>query len=283
MEHEELPIERVAFGVQRLSLRTPTLPPATHTNTYLVGETDFLVVEPASPYAPEQAALFAAIDGRIAKGHRLLGAMVTHHHVDHVSAAWALRARYGVPLMAHAETARRLAARGPTDHLLREGEDLDPALAALEIQVLHTPGHAPGHVCLLSDRHRWLIAGDMVASVGTILVDVDDGGDMDAYIDQLSRLADLAPRRILPAHGDPIEDAVGRLRFYVHHRGQREARILDAVRQGSADLGAIVARAYDDIPVSAWPLAARAARAHLQRLVKHGHVEIREGRYLPAA
>lgn len=280
MNHEELPVERVAFGVQRLSLRTPTLPPATHTNTYFVGESDFVVVEPASPYAAEQAALFAAIDARIALGHRLLGALVTHHHNDHVSAAWALRARYGAPLMAHAETARRLEPRGPTDRALREGDDLDPALAALEVQVLHTPGHAPGHLCLYSARHRWLVAGDMVASVGTILVDVDDGGDMDAYLEQLARLAELSPRRILPAHGDPIDDAVGRLRFYLHHRAQREARILDAVAQGCADLGAIVARAYDDTPVSAWPLAARAARAHLQRLIKHERVEILGGRYL---
>lgn len=279
MEHEELPIERVAFGVQRLSLRTPTLPPATHTNTYLVGEADFVVVEPASPYAPEQAALFAAVDARIAKGHRLLGALVTHHHNDHVSAAWTLRARYGVPLMAHAETARRLTARGPVDRALREGDELDAALRALEIQVLHTPGHAPGHLCLWSERHRWLVAGDMVASVGTILVDVDDGGDMDAYLEQLARLADLSPRRILPAHGDPIDDAVGRLRFYVHHRLQREARILDAVVAGCGDLGTIVARAYDDTPVAAWPLAARAARAHLQRLIKRGSVALREGRY----
>lgn len=274
---------RVAFGVQRLSLRTPTLPPATHTNTYLVGETDFVVVEPASPYGPEQAALHAAIDARIALGHKLLGAMVTHHHGDHVAAAWVLRERYRVPLMAHAETARRLAPRGPVDRLLREADDLDPALRALEIQVLHTPGHAPGHLCLYSERHRWLIAGDMVASVGTILIDVDDGGDMDDYLAQLARLADLSPRRILPAHGDPIDDAVGRLRFYLHHRAQREARILDAVRAGAADLGAIVARAYDDTPVASWPLAARSARAHLARLVRHGAVDRDGDRYRPGA
>lgn len=283
MDPEELLADPVGVGVTRVSLRTPTLPPATHTNAYLVGREDFVVVEPASPYGPEQARLFAAIEARRAKGHRLAGALLTHHHADHVGGAWALRARYGAPVMAHPETARRLRARGPVDLELREGDALPPGLDDLGLTLLHTPGHAPGHLCVHAARHGWLIAGDMVASVGTILVDVDDDGDMDDYIAQLERLAGSAPGRILPAHGEPIDEGEDRLRFYVRHRLLREEKVFDAVRDGASDLGAVVARAYDDTPVAVWPLAARAARAHLARLEKHRRVAVRGGRYLPLA
>ncbi|MFO0627800.1 MAG: MBL fold metallo-hydrolase [Polyangiales bacterium] len=281
MDPEELSAERVGVGITRVGLRTPTLPPATHTNAYLVGRADFIVVEPASPYGPEQSRLFAAVDARLARGNRLAGALLTHHHADHVGGAEALRARYGVPVMAHPETARRLRDRVPVDLELREGDALPPAVTDLDLALLHTPGHAPGHLCVHAPRHGWLIAGDMVASVGTILVDVDDDGDMDDYLAQLERLAGCAPGRILPAHGEPIDEGEARLRFYVRHRLEREAKILDAVRGGAQDLGAVVARAYDDTPVTVWPLAARAARAHLARLVKRSQVAQREGRYLP--
>jgi ribonuclease/clavin/mitogillin len=281
VESEELLADRVGVGVTRIGLRTPTLPPATHTNAYLVGRGDFIVVEPASPFGPEQSRLFAAVESRRAQGHRLAGALLTHHHADHVGAAWALRARYGAPLMAHPETARRLRDRGPVDIELHEGAALPPCLDDLDLAVLHTPGHAPGHLCVHAEKHGWMIAGDMVASVGTILVDVEDDGDMDEYLTQLQRLADRAPGRLLPAHGEPIDEGVERLRFYVRHRLQREAKVFDAVRDGARDLGAVVARAYDDTPVAVWPLAARAARAHLARLVKLQRVEHRGGRYLP--
>lgn len=280
MESEELLADRVGVGVTRIGLRTPTLPPATHTNAYFVGREDFLVVEPASPFGAEQSRLFAAVEERRARGHRVVGALLTHHHADHVGAAWALRARFGVPVMAHPETARRLRARGPVDIELREGDALPPCVADLELTLLHTPGHAPGHLCVHAEKHGWLIAGDMVASVGTILVDVDDGGDMDDYLTQLQRLAVRAPGTLLPAHGEPIADGVERLRFYVRHRLQREAKILDAVRGGARELGEVVARAYDDTPVTVWPLAARAARAHLARLEKLQRVTLRGGRYL---
>lgn len=279
----ELLSERVARGVERVPLRTPTLPPATHTNAYLLGEGEFVVVEPASPYEPEQRRLGEVIDARIASGHKLVGAFITHHHADHVGGARWIRDRYGVPLMAHPETARRVIERVPVDREVDEGYELHPALRDMDLELLHTPGHAPGHLCVRSVRDRWMIVGDMVASVGTIIIDPDDGGDMDDYLRELARLAELAPRRLLPAHGDPIDDAVGRLRFYIHHRLAREARVLDAVRGGAEALSAVVGGAYDDTPVALWPLAARSARAHLLRLIKREQVVLRDGRYLPLA
>src|SRR5882672_4909312 len=72
---------QVASGIRVLALRTPTLPPAAHTNVYLVGPPDgpVAVVDPGSPYPEQQALLDAAL-------MQLPPAVVllTHHHGDHV-------------------------------------------------------------------------------------------------------------------------------------------------------------------------------------------------------
>src|SRR5437762_3235465 len=81
----------------------------------------------------------------------------------------------------------------------------------------HTPGHAPGHLCFADAAARAIVAGDMVASVGTIIVEPEDGGDMTLYLASLRRLraeVDAGATRLLPAHGPPIVDGGARLDFY---------------------------------------------------------------------
>src|SRR5690606_16913050 len=96
-------------------------------------------------------------------------------------------------------------------------------------QVLHTPAHAPGHVCLFEPRSRTAIVGDRVASVGTILIAPGEG-DMAVYMQQLERLASLEASLALPAHGEPIDDATTALTRYVAHRKMREEKILAALK-----------------------------------------------------
>jgi ribonuclease/clavin/mitogillin len=260
-------LESVADGVERLALRTPTLPPATHTNSYLVGRGRFWVVEPASPWEDEQRALEAAVARRVARGEALAGVIVTHHHGDHVGGARALCDAWGAALHGHAETRRLLAGVAEVTATLDEGDTLDDA-----VRVLHTPGHAPGHVCLWSPAAGWMIVGDMVASVGTILIDAAQGGDMTAYLAQLERLRSLGPSRLLPAHGDPIDDPVSRLSLYIAHRLAREARVRDAVGRGLTAIDPIVTAAYADAPTAPRALAEVVTRSHLARLEALGEV-----------
>lgn len=265
-------VEQVGQGIERLALRTPTLPPATETNSYFVSHGGaFYLVEPAPPGRHEQQVLFQQVRQRKARGETFLGAIVTHHHPDHIGAAEALRAAFGVPLWAHPRTRDKLSGRLLIDGTLDDGDMLLDGT----VKVLHTPGHAPGHLCLWHPYERWLIAGDMVASVGTIVIDPDDGGDMEAYMEQLRRLVSLQPRRILPAHGDPVDDAVQRLEFYIAHRLAREKKVLEAIPEdGTAvDLGFVLATAYADTPMFLWPLAAKSARAHLAKLEREGRID----------
>lgn len=258
--------EWVSRGVYRLALRTPTLPPATHTNCFLVGEHDFVVVEPGSPWPGEQSRLDAAIRERMAQGHRVVGAVVTHHHRDHAGGVKAFRIRYGVPVLVHPNTRERLAHSGvEVDAEIEPGSALPEPLAALGIEVVFTPGHAPGHLCL-SAPDGWIIVGDMLASVGTVIIDPDDGGDMTEYLRSLDELERRAARLLLPAHGQPIERALEKITEYRQHRHAREELVLSALGNTWVDAPSAVSKAYADTPKVLWPLALKSARAHLARL-----------------
>lgn len=255
-----------------LSLRTPTLPPATHTNAYLIGSREFVVVEPASPYEDEQAQTYAWVDGELAKGRELVAVLLTHHHPDHVGGAEALRTRYGAPIWAHPYTAERLEGRLTIDRMLEGGDriELDGPLP-LALDCVHTPGHAPGHLCFFERESGALVAGDMVAGVGTILIDTRDG-DMEQYLRSLAQMIELEAAQLLPAHGLPIEDPRARLTFYVQHRLAREAKIAAALASfaDGATLEQLVPVAYADTPPMAWPFARLAIEAHLVKLEREG-------------
>ncbi|MEM9188369.1 MAG: MBL fold metallo-hydrolase [Myxococcota bacterium] len=266
--------DRVADGIERLPLRTPTLPPATHTNTYLVGTDEAILVEPASPY-PEE--VVRAVHWVKKSGRRLLAIVATHHHIDHVGGAKALAEALEVPLWAHPETAARVPELYFDRHLAADEVLELSGTTPMALRVVFTPGHAPGHICLHAEASGALIAGDMVASVGTILVEPVDG-DMTLYLESLRRLIALSPSRILPAHGDPIDETEALLQHYIDHRLWREEKIRKVViANPGAALDAIVRGAYDDVPPAVLPLARASTEAHLIKLERDGRVTRQRG------
>jgi endoribonuclease LACTB2 len=266
--------QRIAPGVELFPALTPTLPPATHTNSYALGEREVLLVEPATPYAEEQQAFITWAEAIRAEGRQLQAILLTHHHPDHAAGAADLSRALGLPLWVHVETARRLPEL-VCDRLLEDGERI--RLAGPEEQcwqILHTPGHAPGHVCLHELGTRSVVVGDMIASVGTILIEPTDG-DMRIYLEQLARLEALGAGLALPAHGDPIPEPSRLFRFYIGHRLLRERKVLAALRESGAhgaSVETIVRLAYADTPQAAWPLAQLSVQAHLVKLLVDGLV-----------
>jgi endoribonuclease LACTB2 len=263
-------VEPVAPGIRVLALRTPTLPPAAHTNVYLVGPADgpVAVVDPGSPYADQQAVL-----DRYLEAVPIALVVLTHHHGDHVGGAVALATRWNVPIAAHPATARRLAGRVPVTQLVDDGAVVHGMTA------VHTPGHAEGHLCF--EVGGALIAGDMVAGVGTILIDPSEG-DMALYLASLERMGERGQRTLLPAHGPAIIDGQSKLAEYLAHRRMREQRVLAALPPGGgagASIGELVAIAYDDTPQLLWPLAERSLLAHLIKLRNEGRAQESAGRW----
>jgi glyoxylase-like metal-dependent hydrolase (beta-lactamase superfamily II) len=276
-------VKSAAPTIEVLAVRTPTLPPATHTNTFLVGTGQAVLVEPATPYQDEQDVMVEWVESARARGVEPIAILATHHHPDHIGGAGVLRNRLGLPLWGHAMTAQRLSGVVEVDRLLEDGERIEldgPTKTALT--AVHTPGHAPGHLCFVDEASGIMIAGDMVASIGTIIVEPIDG-DMILYLDSLRRIASLEPVALLPAHGDIIGDPQAILRFYIAHRLMREGKVLDALEAHgqTARPDDLVARAYDDTPEALWPLAIRSIEAHLIKLEREGRITSEGGCWLP--
>jgi len=250
-------VREIAPGIRVLALRTPTLPPAAHTNTYLVGPANGpqLVIDPGSPYPDQQAELDRVLE---ASPPELI--VLTHHHGDHVGGAQALADRWQVPIAAHARTIARLAGRVTIDRELAGGERIGP------LEAIYTPGHADGHLCFATGGYT--IAGDMVAGIGTILIDPSEG-DMALYLESLRALLARPPSALLPAHGPVIADGAAKLREYIAHRTMREDRIVAALAgRVDASQRELVSLVYADTPTPLWGLAERSLRAHLDKLAR---------------
>ncbi len=268
-----------APGVERFDALTPTLAPATHTNSYALGEREVVLVEPATPYEDEKREWLAWAEGIRSSGRELVAILATHHHPDHVGGAAFFKEALGLPLWAHERASAFL--KTPVDRTLADGDHFDLAGATPQRwRVLHTPGHASDHICLFDDTT--VVVGDMVASVGTILVAPGDG-DMTDYLAQLKRLEKLDAKVALPAHGDPIEGPSKLFRAYQAHRLMREAWVQKAVEKLEGELGAtldeLLPVAYEGTDPALFPIARMSLHAHLDKLEREGQVQERDGRY----
>lgn len=260
-------------GIDVVPVRTPTLPPATHTNVWLVGDGRITVVDPASPWEDEQARLFDVLWERVSAGERVERLFLTHHHHDHVAGAVDLQRRFRelgreVPISAHPVTIELLAERVPVQEAVEHDDVL--VCGNRTLRAIHTPGHAPGHLVLHDESSGAMVAGDMVAGVGTIAIDPVEG-DLQDYLDSLERLASRAPRVLLPAHGPALEHAESVLSFYVAHRNSRSQQIRDALATlGDAAPIELAPQVYPDLPAHHHPLAAAQILSHLHWLGANG-------------
>lgn len=271
------PVDRLALapGAWVLPQRTPTLPPATHTNCVLFAGERLIVVDPASPYEDEQARLHAFIEDFVAAGVPLNRIVLTHHHRDHVGGVEALRKLYSVPVAAHPETASLLPNGPSVDEFLEDGDRIVLGSTGA-LDVLHTPGHAPGHIVLVDDRTGAAALGDMVAGDSTIVVD-PPLGNMDQYLLQLARLEARQFPVAVAAHGGVLLDPTRRLFETRRHRVWREGVILAALQTGGPQrIEALLPATYGDVDPRALPIALRQLLAHLEKLEEDGRV-VRSG------
>jgi glyoxylase-like metal-dependent hydrolase (beta-lactamase superfamily II)/8-oxo-dGTP pyrophosphatase MutT (NUDIX family) len=262
--------------------RTPTLLPATTTNCYLVGRGELLVIDPGSKEPDECTRLRNQLALREGAGATARAIVLTHHHADHVGGALDLARERGLEVWAHPETFSRWsdaddAAKGPGIRELAD-DDAIPLSGGERMRVLHTPGHAPGHVAMFEEMRGSLFAGDLVSGISTVLIDAG-AGSLDRYLGSIRRLRDLPARTLFPAHGPPMTDPPRALQAVLDHRAEREARILAALADSPRSLDEIVARAYADTPDADPALAARQASAHLARLEERGRVRRAGGRW----
>jgi glyoxylase-like metal-dependent hydrolase (beta-lactamase superfamily II)/8-oxo-dGTP pyrophosphatase MutT (NUDIX family) len=250
-------------GIVLVPLRTPTLPPATHTNCYVIGGDEVVVIDPASPYEKEQAILDGALQKR-----NIREIWLTHLHRDHVGGANHLRKRLGVKIAAHPITARDLDGSVDVDRTFGEDERLRlEGRPGWSLRVIHTPGHARGHVCIFEENSGSLVTGDLMAGFGTIVIDPPEG-HMATYFDSLRRMQELPVTALFPAHGPVMANAKQKIQEYIDHRLERERKILKAWERGHREPATIVKEVYTDVSPAMYGLAERSVVAHLEKLTE---------------
>ena len=266
-------------NVQRLTAPNPGVMTGPGTNSYLVGDpaTGYIAIDPGPADADHLDKLWRAASGDI----RMI--VCTHSHADHAPGAAPLqalcvqagRARPPILGLPSAPTARAASAFTP-DRPLQNHELLTLSGQAPDgkithtLQVIHTPGHAANHLCLLLVEDALLFSGDHILNGSTTVIDPPDGNMAD-YLDSLDRLdavcAEHGVEFILPAHGYVLGDALGAIAKLKAHRLAREAKVLAAMQAlpgGSMDDW--VRHAYDDVPPRMWPVAQRSLLAHVERI-----------------
>lgn len=266
---------RFSPGIFIAPLASPTLPPARATNCLIVGTDRLYVVDPAA-IAPEgQMKITRHLERVVAAGAKIEAILLTHHHRDHIGSAALLARHFGVPVRAHAATFERLAHTdiepGPT---LQDGDVLALGTApdgtpGWQLEVLYTPGHAPGHLCFMENRYRAAIVGDMLSTVSTIVIDPPEG-HMATYLKSLERLQALNIGMLYPAHGPAHRDGEQLVRHYLAHRRQREHMILKSLDTTPQTLVELLPKAYGDVAEEARPVALRSLLAGLEKLAEDG-------------
>jgi len=284
------PTRRIEFHPNYICfpVRTPTKPPATHTNCYLIYTSrELLIIDPGSPYEDEQQALAQAVDDLVGEGRSVREIVLTHLHPDHVGGVNALKKHLGeqTKVAAHRLTAEPLTETIRVDRLIEDGDSIDLAGSPnISLQAMHTPGHARGHLCFHDARTGTLISGDNIVGLGSVLIEPAEGNMRD-YLDSLRRLRALPNISVIfGGHGPAIANPYAKLDQYISHRLEREHNILQAVREGAATPQDIVARVYTDVSPKAHAMAERAVLAHLEKLIEDKLVQkSSEGRFLPSS
>ena len=266
-------------NVQRLTAPNPGVMTGPGTNSYLVGDpaTGYIAIDPGPQDAQHLERLWRAAGGDI----RMI--VCTHSHPDHSPGAAPLQAlcvqagRAAPPILGlpSAPTARAASEFTP-ERSLQNGELLTLTGQALEgkithtLQVVHTPGHAANHLCLLLVEDALLFSGDHILNGSTTVVDPPDGNMAD-YLDSLDALDALCATHgvefILPAHGYVLGFARQAIAQLKAHRLAREAKVIAAMQalpDGSVEDW--VAHAYADVPQRIWPVAQRSLIAHVERI-----------------
>lgn len=204
------------------------------------------------------------------RGATLARVLVTHAHVDHASGAVAIHERMpGVRFLKMPWPSRDPRYAVPWDSIA-DGDEVEAGDDTLI--AIHTPGHAPDHLCFWHERSGTLFCGDLAVRGTTVVIPASAGGDLGQYLASLERVLALGPSRLLPAHGPVIDNPEPLLRNYLAHRHEREEQVLAALAAGDTTADTVVARLYEGLSQPLVPMARESVTSHLLKLEREGRV-----------
>jgi glyoxylase-like metal-dependent hydrolase (beta-lactamase superfamily II) len=267
----------VSPGIVRIVANNPSPLTFKGTNTYLVGMTSLAVIDPG----PDDAAHLEAIL-KAAGARPITHVFITHAHRDHVDGARRIKAATGAKIHGFGrapETGGAVAANPSGNEFIDYGFTPDIRLydgdvvegQDWKLAALHTPGHAPDHLCFALLGRAVLFSGDHVMAWNTTLVGPPEGRMAD-YIGSLQLLFNRRETLYLPGHGGRLSEPLRTVKAYLLHRRWREQSVLSAIREGVRTIQTIVPVVYPGIDDRLSTAASLSVLAHVEHLIERGLV-----------
>ena len=249
----------LARGVRRLLAPNPSMMTGPGTNTYLFGVDEVAVLDPG----PVIEKHLQAIMGLSAAPIRWV--LVTHTHPDHSPAAVELARRTGATLLGSPPPqGQHQDSSFAPDRNLVDGDRV--AVDGIELEAIHTPGHASNHLCYRHVELNWIFTGDHIIDGSTVVIDPPDG-NMSDYLASLAKIRDRQAALLAPGHGELIRDPRRAVDWIIGHRLQREAKVVAALRANPGlTTRQLVPHVYEDVSEHLYGWAERSLLAHLEKL-----------------
>jgi ribonuclease/clavin/mitogillin len=247
------------------------------TNTYIVGAGGRPLLLDTGAGVPVYEEMLPEALKQLSRTDKLDRIVCTHAHADHIGGVPQVHRRFGsLEVLKKPWPGKDEVARAPIS-AIEDGAKIEVEGATL--RAIHTPGHAPDHLCFFLEEERAVFTGDVVLGAGTTVIP-DDTGDLGQYMDSLRRLLELDPVLIYPAHGPVVRNAREKLNEYIAHRELRERQVLEALHKSEPlEVMQIVKKIYVDVPEYLHAAAANSVRSHLKKLRNERRVTEHESRW----
>ncbi len=315
-------MEKIVEGIYRLKINLPfTWTPDMNIYILVGDEVALIDTGPGDPKSFRAISdSLGSLGLKLSDVSRILN---THEHVEHFAGDEIIKKNSGAQVSAHKKAANVI--QNFSDFVLQlfatvKEADIDPKMRAVaerylafqssisstkvekqlsdgdlidlgqfSLKTIHTPGHAPGHICFYDEERKILFSGDHVIGIGTPFVGygiidmiVDrvaskmgvknvEHGNITHYINSLERLLPLDIKLILPAHGPIVTEPHKKIREDMDRKLLREQMILKTLEGGEETLESLTQKVYGSLQLD--HLLKGSTLAYIDRLLELGKIE----------
>lgn len=248
-EEKEVPMIETVSGVKQYLPKSNTFPPASRTNCFLLGDFDSqqILIDPSPKDENELENFYRTLEAQ-----KIDEIFLTHHHIDHHQHSPLMAREWNIPMSMSKDTHERILSKRGNDYFsgikiqFKKQGDVLTQSNKKDVVLYAVPGHDEGQLAPARLDHAWIIVGDLIQTIGTVVVGGEES-NMIKYFSSLEKMIALEPRVVFPSHGMAL-GGVEKLKKTLKHRKRREDQIKELLAQGKTkeDIFKIIYRGLEE-------------------------------------